>query len=216
TLGSTRDAAVSGVSRRTTRPPSSNGSRLYSSSSATSMPTAPIAMAPASERPPMIVSAGYFSSRRAPSFQSSHETAVRPAFIRSDPPVRTRRGMGSCASSRMEAFPRGSCGVFTWKVSMPADPEALLTLHYKAICVNARVRITSGRPMVLDSDAVAAQERQRVDSESEAVKGLHRRLHRSTGNDGLDRLKDSGELAPWWFPVIHSIDGNAKRGRLPI
>src|SRR6188472_2336909 len=40
------------------------------------MPSAPIAMAPASERPPMIVSAGYFSSRRAPSFQSSHETTV--------------------------------------------------------------------------------------------------------------------------------------------
>src|SRR6188768_833800 len=40
------------------------------------MPTTPIAMAAASERPPMIVSAGYFSSIRAPSFQSSHETAV--------------------------------------------------------------------------------------------------------------------------------------------
>src|SRR6185436_9383777 len=40
------------------------------------MPTAPIAMAPASERPPIIVSAGYFSRRRAPSFQSSHETVV--------------------------------------------------------------------------------------------------------------------------------------------
>ena len=39
------------------------------------MPTTPMAMAAASERPPMIVSAGYFSSRRAPSFQSSHETA---------------------------------------------------------------------------------------------------------------------------------------------
>ena len=90
TLGSTRDAAVSCVSRRTTRPPSSNGSRLYSSSSATSMPTAPIAMAAASERPPMIVSAGYFSSRRAPSFQSSHETM----------PSRGRRARLLCASPR--------------------------------------------------------------------------------------------------------------------
>jgi hypothetical protein len=50
TLGSTRDAAVSCVSRRTTQLPSSNGSRLHSSSPATSMPTAPIAMAAASER----------------------------------------------------------------------------------------------------------------------------------------------------------------------
>src|SRR5262245_56162903 len=88
TLGSTPDAAVSCVSRRTTRAPSSNGSRLYSSSSATSMPIAPIAMAPASERPPTIVSAGYFSSRRAPSFQSSHEIAARPVFICSAPQVR--------------------------------------------------------------------------------------------------------------------------------
>src|SRR5688572_29607914 len=39
------------------------------------MPTAPIAMAAASERPAMIVSAGYFSSRRTPSFQSSQEIA---------------------------------------------------------------------------------------------------------------------------------------------
>src|SRR5262245_48835466 len=43
------------------------------------MPTAPIAMAPDSERPPMIVSAGYFRSRRAPSFPSSHETSGRGA-----------------------------------------------------------------------------------------------------------------------------------------
>src|SRR3954465_1168214 len=40
------------------------------------MQTAPIAMAPASERPPIMVSAGYFSSSRAPSFQSSHETVA--------------------------------------------------------------------------------------------------------------------------------------------
>jgi len=75
-LVSTRDAAASCVSRRTTRLPSSNGSRLYSSSPASSMPTTPIDMAAASERPPMIVSAGCFSSIRPPSFQSSQETAV--------------------------------------------------------------------------------------------------------------------------------------------
>src|SRR3954468_1430966 len=90
------------------------------------MPIAPIAMAPASERPPMIVSAGYFSSRRAPNFQSSHETPVRPAFIRSAPPVgtcwrvffrvacnftlqsylrqRLRRGFGGCSLTVNEQF----------------------------------------------------------------------------------------------------------------
>src|SRR5687768_5372515 len=41
------------------------------------MPIAPIAMAAASDRPPMIVSAGCLRSIRAPSFQSSHETAFK-------------------------------------------------------------------------------------------------------------------------------------------
>ena len=81
TLVSTPDAAASCVSRRTTRLPSSNGSRLYSSSPTSSMPTTPMVMAAASERPPMIVSAGYFSSMRVPSFQSSQETDIALLYI---------------------------------------------------------------------------------------------------------------------------------------
>ena len=149
TLGSTRDAAVSWVSRRTTRPPSSNGSRLYSGSSATSMPTAPIAMAPESERPPMIVSAGYFSSRRAPSFQSSHETAVRPAFIRSTPPS-ARVGTSGHAhrAGGFEADTREHGRNLITNVRARTSES---TLHRKVICVKGAGR---GRKRVANRDGV--------------------------------------------------------------
>ena len=116
TLGSTRDAAVSRVSRRTTRPPSSNGSRLYSSSPATSMPTVPIAMARRQREAADDRERGIFqqqtraqlpveprdrrhraSPRRRPSACCPQTT---PAFIRSAPPVRTCRCIGPCSSSR--------------------------------------------------------------------------------------------------------------------
>ena len=82
TLGSTRDAAVSCVSSRTTRPPSGNGSRLYSSSPATSMPTVPIAMAAASENTADDRERGICRSRRAPSFQSSRDRRHRASLRR--------------------------------------------------------------------------------------------------------------------------------------
>src|SRR6185436_7824725 len=108
------------------------------------MPTAPIAMAPASERPPMIVSAGYFSSRRAPSFQSSHETALRRAFIRSilqSARVGTWRHAhraGGCTHSPPDQPVSSRGGEHTVRFGERSATDAReYTLHYKVICVNA-------------------------------------------------------------------------------
>ena len=82
----------------------------------------------------MIVSAGYFSSRRAPSFQSSHETAIsgpRPEAPVPDPPPSS----GLTPQAPLSLLPANQAGIHTLRSSSPHRTQAL-TLQYKVLCVN--------------------------------------------------------------------------------